>query len=147
MKVIVHHKHPESDRMEGVEFVDLEKLFSESDILTLHAPLTNNNQGIISKTNLSKMKSSSYLINTGRGGLINEFDLKWALENRIIAGAGLDVLSKEPPPPNHILLGVSNCVITPHQAWGSINARERLLNETIKNIEGFLVGKLRNVVN
>ena len=93
------------------------------------------------------MKSSAILINTGRGGLVNESDLKFALENEIIKGAGLDVLSQEPPPLDHILIGVKNCIITPHQAWGSHAARQRLLDEVIKNIDGFLKGELRGIIN
>ena len=146
MKVIAFHKHPERDKMENVEFVSVDKLFSESDVLTLHAPLNQQSQGIICHENISKMKSSAFIINTGRGGLVVESDLKEALNNNIIAGAGLDVLSQEPPPSDHILLGVKNCIITPHQAWASKAARERLMNEIVKNVDGFLKGNLRNLV-
>ncbi len=147
MKVISYHKHPERDQIEGVQFVDVDTLLSESDVLSLHAPLNKQSQGIISLSNLKKMKSSAILINTGRGGLVNESDLKFALENEIIKGAGLDVLSQEPPPLDHILIGVKNCIITPHQAWGSHAARQRLLDEVIKNIDGFLKGELRGIIN
>ncbi|MEM6966987.1 MAG: D-2-hydroxyacid dehydrogenase [Bacteroidota bacterium] len=146
MKVIAHHKHPTRDQMDGVEFVDLDTLFAQSDVLTLHAPLTATNQEIVSATNLKKMKSSAYLINTGRGGLIHERDLKTALENNWIAGAGLDVLAQEPPPPDHVLFGVKNCIITPHQAWASQAARQRLMNEIEKNIKGYLTGKMKNLI-
>ena len=144
MKVIAHHKHPERDKMEGVEMVSLDQLFQQSDVLTLHAPLSKANQGIISQHNIYKMKKSAFLINTGRGGLINEADLKDALEQNIIAGAALDVLSSEPPPPDHILLNAKNCIITPHQAWASQAARGRLMNELAKNIKAYLEGKERN---
>jgi len=144
MKVIAHHKHPERDKMEGVQMVTVDELFRQSDILTLHAPLTSGNKGIISQQNIYKMKKSSYLINTGRGGLVNEKDLKEALINNIIAGAALDVLSSEPPPLDHILFNVKNCIITPHQAWGSQDARQRLMNELVKNIKAYLDGKERN---
>jgi len=147
MEVIAFHKYPERDQMEGVEFVDMDTLFNQSDVLSLHAPLNAQSEGIISIDNLKKMKSSAILINTGRGGLINEPDLKLALENNIIAAAGLDVLSQEPPPPDHVLFGIKNCIITPHQAWGTQAARRRLLNEVTKNIEGFLKGKIRNEVS
>ena len=93
------------------------------------------------------MKSTAILINTGRGGLVNELDLKEGLENEIIAGAALDVLSREPPPANNILLGVKNCLITPHQAWASRESRQRMMDETVKNVEAFLKRKPRNVVN
>jgi len=146
MKVIAFHKHPERDKMEGVEFVSLEKLFAESDVLTLHAPLNKNSQGIICTKNIALMKPSAFIINTGRGGLVVEPDLKEALHNNIIAGAGLDVLTQEPPPLDHILIGVKNCIITPHQAWASKAARERLMDELVKNVDGFLRGNLRNLV-
>lgn len=147
MKVIATHKHPERDAMPGVEFVNQETLFQKSDIITLHAPLTTENERFVNKTLLSKMKPSAYLINTARGGLINESDLKEALENNVIAGAGLDVLSQEPPKNGNILFGVKNCIITPHNAWASREARQRLLNETVENVRAFLTGKPRNVVN
>lgn len=147
MKVIVHRKNPHKEQIEKIEYVDLDELFSQSDVLSLHAPLTEENRGIISLLNLAKMKPTAYLINTARGGLINELALRNALENNRIAGAALDVLSSEPPPPDHTLLGIENCIITPHQAWASLAARERLLNEVIKNVEGFLDGKMRNVIS
>lgn len=144
MRVIAHHKHPERDKMEGVEMVSLDDLFRQSDVLTLHAPLNKQNEGIISQQNISKMKKSAFLINTGRGGLVNETDLKEALENNMLAGAGLDVLSQEPPPLDHILFQVKNCIITPHQAWGSQSARKRMIDELGKNIRAYLEGKDRN---
>lgn len=147
MKVIAKHKHPKRDAMPGVGFVDLETLFQESDVITLHAPLTVDNQGIVNKHLLAMMKPGAYLINTARGGLINEPDLKEALEKNIIAGAALDVLSQEPPKDGNILIGVNNCIITPHNAWASREARQRLLNETVNNVKAFLHGKPRNVVN
>ena len=146
MKVIVHRKNPHKDQIEGIEYVSLDELFSQSDVLSLHAPLTEENKDIISLLNLAKMKPTAYLINTARGGLVNELALRNALENKRIAGAGLDVLSSEPPPLDHILLGLENCIITPHQAWASLAARRRLLNEVVKNVEGFLNGKMRNVI-
>ncbi|MDX1943275.1 MAG: D-2-hydroxyacid dehydrogenase [Saprospiraceae bacterium] len=147
MEILATHKHPKRDAMPGVRFVDLETLFQKSDIITLHAPLTTENEYFVNKTLLSKMKPSAYLINTARGGLIHESDLKEALENNIIAGAGLDVLSQEPPKNGNILLNVKNCIITPHNAWASREARQRLLNETVENVKAFLNGKPRNVVN
>ncbi len=146
MKVIVHRKNPEKEQIEGINYVSLDELFSQSDVLSLHAPLTEDNKGIISLLNLAKMKSSAYLINTARGGLVNELALRNALENKSIAGAALDVLSSEPPPPDHVLFGLENCIITPHQAWASLAARRRLLNDVVKNVEGFLNGKMRNLI-
>lgn len=146
MEVISKHKHPERDAQPWVRFVDLDELFRESDFLTLHAPLTDDNAGLVNATRLESMKNTAYLINTGRGGLINEPDLKAALEEGTIAGAGLDVLSQEPPPADHLLFGVKNCVITPHNAWASQEARQRLMDETVNNIAAFMAGAPVNVV-
>ena len=146
MEVIAVHKHPERDAMDGVAFVDLEALFSRSDFLTLHAPLTAENEGLVNTARLSTMKPSARLINTSRGGLIREGDLKAALLSGKIAGAALDVLSAEPPPADHILMGVDNCLITPHMAWASLEARRRLLEETVENVKAFLAGNARNNV-
>ncbi len=146
MHVLSTHKHPQRDATEGVEFVDFDTLLQESDYLTLHAPLTDENAGIIRVENLQKMKSSAVLINTGRGGLVNENDLRTALQNGTIAAAGLDVLSQEPPPQNHPLFGLKNCLITPHVAWAAVEARERLVEETVKNVKAYLRGEPRNVV-
>ncbi|MEN0005066.1 MAG: D-2-hydroxyacid dehydrogenase [Bacteroidota bacterium] len=140
MEVIAHHKHPERDAQPGVRFVDLPSLFRESDVLSLHAPLTTQNAGIINASNLALMKPSAYLINTGRGGLVEELALKAALESGQLAGAGLDVLSSEPPPTDHPLYGVPNCIITPHNAWASRAARQRLLDIVLENIASFLRG-------
>jgi len=146
MKVLSTHKHPTRDARNGVRFVDIKILCSESDFITLHAPITNENKGIINKDLLSLMKPSAFLVNTGRGGLINEADLREALENNQIRGAGLDVLSKEPPPENHPLIGMINCIITPHNAWAAKNSRIRLLDIVGENIKAFINGKPENVV-
>lgn len=146
MEVIATHKHPERDARPWVRFVELDELFQQSDFLSLHAPLTSENEGIINKQNLARMKPTAYLINTGRGGLINEPDLKEALENDQLAGAGLDVLSQEPPPRDHLMFGVKNCVITPHNAWASQEARQRLMDQTVENVAAFMKGVPVNVV-
>lgn len=147
MEVIAHHKHPQRDQMAGVRFVDLDTLFLESDVLSLHAPLTADNAGLINSENLAKMKPTAYLINTGRGGLLDEPALEHALRAGLIAGAGLDVLAEEPPPADHPFFNLPNCLITPHQAWATREARLRLLEETAENIRAFLRGAPRNVVN
>lgn len=147
MRVISKHKHPERDARSWVEFVDLDTLFRESDFLSLHAPLTDENAGLVNKDRLAQMKPGAYLINTGRGGLVVESDLKAALESGRLGGAGLDVLSQEPPPADHLLFGVRNCIITPHNAWASREARQRLMDETVNNIRAFLKGKPVNVVS
>ena len=147
MKVIAHRRNMASSPPRNVEYVPLEQLFSESDILSLHAPLTTQNTGIINTQTLSLMKPTAYLINTGRGGLVNEMGLKKALENGKIAGAGLDVLSEEPPPSDHPLMNAPNCVITPHQAWATRESRSRLIQIVADNIRAFFKGKPQNVVN
>src|SRR5690606_39082030 len=101
MKVIASHKHPERDAMEGVRFTGLEDCFRESDVISLHCPLNAENKGFVNKELLSVMKSSACLINTSRGPLLNEADVAEALNSGRIAGAGLDVLSTEPPPPDN----------------------------------------------
>ncbi|MEZ5043364.1 MAG: D-2-hydroxyacid dehydrogenase [Saprospiraceae bacterium] len=146
MEVLAHHKHPERDARPGVTFVSVEQLFMQSDFISLHAPLSDANTGFVNKKLLQTMKPTAIIINTGRGGLINEVDLKEALEEGWIAGAGLDVLSVEPPPKDHPLLGVPNCILTPHNAWASQEARQRLIDETEANILAFLQGEPRNVV-
>lgn len=146
MDVISNHTHPERDKRAGVTFVSFEKMMEKSDVVTLHAPLTTENEGIINEKSLELMKPSSFLINTGRGGLIVEKDLKTALEADKIAGAGLDVLSEEPPTDGNILIGVKNCIITPHNAWATKEARQRLLNESAENIKAFLNGTPRNQI-
>lgn len=146
MNVIAHHKHPKRDAQPGVAFVMLDDLFRESDFLTLHAPLTDENAGVVNAHHLALMKPTAYLINTSRGGLINEAELKAALEHEVLAGAGLDVLSEEPPGASHPLVGVKNCTLTPHIAWATREARERLLQSTVDNIAAFLRGEPQNVV-
>lgn len=146
MRVLAHTPHPEVSE-EGVRFVSIEELFTEADVVSLHSPLTEANAGFVNAKLLSMMKSSAFLLNTARGGLINEADLAAALNAGAIAGAGLDVLSSEPPHPENPLLSACNCVITPHIAWASVAARRRLLNGVVKNVKAFFEGKPENVVN
>ncbi len=144
MKVLAHKRHPTNE--EGIEFVDIDHLFSRSDIVSLHAPLTPETNGIVDKVLLNRMKPEAILINTGRGGLINEHDLRSALLNRRIRAAALDVLSQEPPPPDHPLLGLDNCILTPHVAWANIEARRRLIQCVAENIRAFIGGNPTNIV-
>ena len=130
-----------------VEFCSLERLITESDFISLHCPLTESTSGVVNKAFLEKMKKTAYLINTSRGGVVNEQDLAEALENGTIAGAGLDVLSVEPPKGGNVLIGAKNCLITPHIAWASLEARTRLLNIFLENVESFVKGTPVNVVN
>lgn len=147
MKILATHKHPERDARPNVDFVSLETLFSKSDAISLHAPLSDANFEIVNKDLLKLMKPSAYLINTGRGALIQELDLRNALQERQLSAAALDVLSVEPPPISHPLIGLSNCIVTPHQAWGSQAARRRLMDITAENIKAFLADSPQNVVN
>lgn len=127
--------------------VDLDTLLAESDFISINCPLTNENPGFINEAAISKMKKSAFLVNTGRGPLINEADLADALNNGRIAGAGLDVLSTEPPATDNPLPQAKNCFITPHIAWATFEARERLIKIAVKNLESFIEGHPQNVVN
>ena len=132
---------------EGVHGADLATLFRESDVVTLHCPLTSENKGFIDAALLAQMKPGAFLINTARGPLIVERDLADALNAGRIAGAGLDVLSAEPPPPDNPLLTAKNCIVTPHIAWATREARGRLLQVAAENIRAWESGAPRNVVN
>ncbi len=143
MKIIFNNKGKTSLPEEA----DLDELFKQSDFISLHCQLTEENKGFIIKKLLMLMKPTAFLINTSRGQLINEKDLAESLQQNIIAGAALDVLSIEPPPADHPLIGLKNCLITPHNAWISFEARKRLMDTTLENVKAFLAGKLQNVVN
>ena len=146
MEIVAHHHQPDRKWYEGVEFIPIEDLYRRADIISLHAPLNESTREIINRSSLSAMKSSAILINTGRGGLINEHDLLTALNDNAIAGAGLDVLSTEPPIDN-ILINHPLCYITPHIAWASRQSRERLLQGIILNLQSYQHGKIANLVN
>ena len=147
MKVLFQNRSVKAVQDENIRQVSLETVFSESDFVSLNCPLTNENQQFVNAALLSKMKPSAMLINTGRGGLINENDLAGALNSGQIAAAGLDVLSTEPPKADNPLLTAKNCFITPHIAWATIEARTRLMNIAVENVNAFLQGKAQNVVN
>lgn len=147
MKILVSSRKPERDAAPHIEIVSLDYLLSECDFISLHVPLNDITSEMINTSSLNLMKSTSILINTGRGQLIDEVALSKALKLNKIGGAGLDVLCDEPPLSNHVLIGLENCVITPHTAWASQEARTRLLNGVIENIRSFQEGKLINVVN
>ncbi|MCH2174972.1 MAG: D-2-hydroxyacid dehydrogenase [Lentisphaeria bacterium] len=148
MKVLVYRKNTLEPAPDGVQYDSLDQIFKKSDFISLHCPLTTDTTEMINKITLQKMKPSSYLINTGRGALVNEEDLSSALKNGSIAGAGLDVLSCEPPNANNPLLSAPNVQITPHYAWASKEARQRLYSIMLGNIKEFLEKKpLSNQVN
>ncbi len=127
--------------------VDLDTLLGKSDFVTCHCPLTDETTGLINLDNLRKMKKSAVLINTSRGPVVNENDLSYALNNDIIAGAGLDVLGEEPPKADNPMFKAKNCYITPHIAWASKETRARLIDILDSNIEHFLSGNTQNKVN
>lgn len=145
MKVMAFRKNQEA--IEGITYCDPDTLFTSSDFISLHCPLTDETQQIINASSLKKMKSSAIIINTGRGPLIDEQALADALNEGRIAGAGLDVLSQEPPKNGSPLIGAKNCYITPHIAWASKAARERLYTIVVKNVQAYLKGNPVNVVN
>ncbi|NRB64113.1 MAG: D-2-hydroxyacid dehydrogenase [Saprospiraceae bacterium] len=146
MQVIATHRHPQRDQQEGVRFVDLKTLFAESDVISLNAPLTDDNMDIVDMNLLQTMKPTAYLINTARGGLIVETDLAEALRQKRLAGAALDVLREEPPALDHPLYQIDHCIITPHQAWASQESRQRLMDITLRQIGQFLKGVLREAL-
>jgi glycerate dehydrogenase len=141
MKVLANKRDLTSGGMANIQLCSQAQIFQESDFITLHCPLTPDNQQFINKDNLTLMKSSAILINTSRGGLIHEKDLADALNSGIIAGAGLDVLSVEPPTAQNPLLTANNTIITPHIAWAGVNARKELLKGVVENIASFQQGK------
>lgn len=128
------------------EYVDLEELFKRSDFLSLHSPLTPETQGIVSLKMLELMKPTAMLINTSRGPLIVEEDLVYALENNLIAGAAIDVVDVEPMKKDSPYLGVKNLIITPHIAWSTKEARQRIMDTSLENLQAFLKGEPINEV-
>jgi glycerate dehydrogenase len=146
MRVLAHTR-TEPPASAAAQFVSLEKLFRESDVVSLHCPLTPETKLLVNSERLSWMKSSAFLLNTSRGGLVDEAALTEALETGRIAAAAVDVLSVEPPAAGNLLLGAKNCLVTPHIAWATRAARARLLESTVENARAFLLGEPRNVVN
>jgi glycerate dehydrogenase len=149
MKIIAAHQSS-MDRLElsfEVEWLPVDEVFAHSDFLSLNCPLTPETEKVVNAERLQKMKSSAVLINTGRGPLVDEQALADALNVGTIAGAGLDVLSSEPPVTDNPLLTAKNCVITPHIAWASLQARRRLLAIAAENLSAYLNGDAQNRVN
>lgn len=149
MRVTIASKYPNPNfTTDLIKFGSLEELYKTSDIISLHCPLTNENKGFINKNSISMMKDGVILLNTSRGPLINEYDLSDALKSGKIYAAGLDVLSIEPPLENNPLIGLPNCLITPHIAWITRESRSRLISMAVANLESYLKhdGHL-NVVN
>ena len=147
MRVLVHTRTPNPQVFPDISYVGLDQLLTEADAVSLSCPLTPETEKLINAERLAMMKASAYLINTGRGLLIDETALADALRHGEIAGAGLDVLSQEPPPSDNPMLGAPNCFITPHLAWATRAARQRLINELVANLKAFLSGESRNRVD
>lgn len=126
---------------------ELPELFAEADIVSLHCPQTDTNAGFVDADLLARMKPSAYLVNTARGGLINEADLAAALDAGTLAGAACDVVSSEPITADHILLKARNITLTPHIAWATLSARKRLMQTTAENVAAYQAGTPINVVN
>lgn len=146
MKVLAYTSKNQADLPTGILKVDLDELFSASDVISLHCPLTPETKELVNTKRLNMMKKNAILINTGRGPLINEKDLAEALNKESIAGAGLDVLSTEPPLADNPLLTAKNCFITPHIAWATYEARTRLMQIAIDNLKSYMEGNIINNV-
>ncbi len=148
MNVIAQSQHRKNaPEWRPFDWGDVEEIFQAADIISLHCPLTTATKGIINAASLAKMKPTAILVNTSRGGLVVESDLADALNQRKIAAAAVDVVSTEPPPADNPLLTAKNCVITPHHAWATLAARQRLMKTTAENIAAFLLSKPQNMVN
>jgi glycerate dehydrogenase len=147
MKVLACVRRPPLIAPEGIRFADLETVFRSSDVLSLHCPLTPETKHLINAERLGWLKRSAFLINTARGPLVDEAALAQALNEDRLAGAGLDVLSIEPPTAANPLFRAKNCIITPHIAWATSAARLRLMKVAAENVRAFLNGTPQNVVN
>ncbi len=145
MKVIAYSRTPKD--IEGIKMVDEDTLFAQSDFLTFHCPLTDKTARIINARSLSIMKPTAFIINTARGGIVDEPALAQALREGRIAGAALDVLTYEPMAKDCPLWGIDNCIITPHIAWASLESRTRLIGKVAENLSAFCDGAPINVVN
>lgn len=147
MEVLAYTSKPQSALPAGVTKADsIDDIFRMSDIVSLHCPLNKETSEIANAAHLSLMKESAILINTGRGGLVNEQDLADVLRENRIKAAGLDVMVNEPPREDNPLLKLDNCFITPHIAWATYEARVRLMNQTVKNLRSFIEGNIINNV-
>lgn len=146
MKILAYTRTPRADE-ENLKYVSLEELLKESDYISLHCPLTPQTRHIINKDTIAMMKPTAFVINTGRGALIDEPALIEALQKGQIAGAGLDVQETEPPVQDNPLYDMSNVILTPHMGWKGLETRQRLVAILAANIKGFIEGKPQNVVS
>lgn len=147
MNILVYSRTPKQWNDPNIQNVSLEELLSQSDFVSIHCPLTVDTKYLIDKEKLEMMKPSSFIINTSRGPIIKETDLIEALQNKVIAGAGLDVQDPEPPELNNPLFSMQNVILTPHIGWKCLESRQRLIDILVQNINSFIHGKPINVVN
>lgn len=148
MEVLAYNRtRSDQSHRKNFRWVELEDLFSKSDFVSIHCPLSHKTKGLINAERLRLMKKTAFIVNTSRGPIVDEQDLADALNEGVIAGAGLDVLSAEPPSTDNPLLKAGNCIITPHIAWATLEARKRLMDVAFKNVEAFLSGSPVNVVS
>lgn len=147
MHVVATARHRLSaSQLNSFRWAEMDSLLSESDVVSLHVPLVRETAGMINKDRLSRMKPTAFLINTSRGGLVVERDLAEALNEGRLAGAALDVLGEEPPASDNPLLSAKNCIVTPHIAWATRQARSRLMSIAVDNVAAFINGRPKNVV-
>jgi glycerate dehydrogenase len=148
MNVIANSRtQTDQSSRKNFSWVSITELLKNSDVISIHCPLTAETQALISAENLKLMKSSAFLINTARGPIIVDQDLADALNKGVIAGAGIDVLSVEPPSIDNPLFKAKNCIITPHIAWATLEARTRLMSIATNNLASFIKGEAVNIVN
>ena len=148
MKVLAFDEYPDKAlETEKCRYVSLDRLLAESDVISLHCPLFPSTEGIINKDTIAKMKDGVKILNTSRGPLIVEEDLKEALNSGKVSGAAVDVVSSEPIREDNPLLGAKNMIITPHIAWAPRESRQRLMDIAVDNLRKFVDGKPQNVVN
>lgn len=147
MNVIAYDLYPNESGKALAEYVDLDTLLAKSDVIFLHCNLTPENEKMIDKNAIAKMKDGAILINNSRGQLIHEQDVADALKSGKLAAAGLDVVYTEPIKADNPLLQAPNCIITPHMSWGAKEARQRIMDITVDNVKSFLNGKPTNIVN
>ncbi|HBI73880.1 MAG TPA: hydroxyacid dehydrogenase, partial [Lachnospiraceae bacterium] len=146
---VIYYSTSGKNQNQSYERVDFDTLLRKSDIISIHAPLNENTMGLIGEEELRKMKESAVLLNLGRGPIVQEDALAKALRENWIAGAGLDVLKEEPMAPDNPLFLIKDStklIITPHIAWATVEARQRVVDEVYQNIEAFQKGKVRNIV-
>jgi glycerate dehydrogenase len=148
MNVIGNSRHwTDQSQRKNFRWAEVPDLLGQSDVVSIHCPLFPETKGLINKESLKTMKRSAFLLNTSRGPIVVDEDLAGALNNDVIAGAGIDVLSVEPPPKDNPLFKAKNCIITPHIAWATKEARMRLMDITVSNLSSFINGNPANVVN